>query len=99
MAFYTYIMASGPYGTLYVGSTDSLRRRTYQHREGMRPGFTKSYGVTKLVWFENHDTREGAKARERRIKEWKRRWKIELIESMNPRWEDLGEQLNDLLAF
>jgi putative endonuclease len=72
---------------------------TATHQEGVRPGFTKKYGVKQLVWFENHDTREGAKARERRIKEWKRRWKIELIESVNPRWEDLGEQLNDLLAF
>ena len=99
MTFYTYIMASGPCGTLYTGSTDNLRRRSFEHREGVRPGFTRKYGVRRLVWFEGHETREGAKAHERRIKEWKRRWKIELIEAMNPRWEDLGERLNDLLPF
>ncbi|MDO9224382.1 MAG: GIY-YIG nuclease family protein [Caulobacter sp.] len=97
--FYTYIMASGPNGTLYTGSTDSLRRRSREHREGLRPGFTSRYGVNRLVWFENHETRHGAKTRERQIKEWRRRWKIALIEAMNPGWEDLGMRLNDLLAF
>jgi putative endonuclease len=98
MSFYTYIMASGPYGTLYTGSTDSLSKRVYEHREKIRGGFTAKYEVNKLVWFENFETREGAFRRERRIKEWKRRWKVELIEAMNPEWKDLGEELNNLLV-
>ncbi|HRD47688.1 MAG TPA: GIY-YIG nuclease family protein [Caulobacter sp.] len=94
MAFYTYIMASGPYGTLYIGHTDSLARRAWQHREKQRPGFTAKYGVVRLVWYEVHDTREGAKAHERRLKKWNRAWKIRLIEALNPRWLDLYETLN-----
>ena len=98
MSFFTYIMASGPYGTLYTGSTDDLAKRVYEHREKVRQGFTAKYGVDKLVWFQNFETREGAFRRERQIKEWKRRWKVELIEALNPQWEDLGEDLNHLLA-
>ena len=99
MTFYTYIMASGPYGTLYVGMTDNLRKRAYEHREGLRSGFTKKYGVKQLVWYEAHETREGAFLRERRIKEWKRKWKIELIEAENSGWRDLHDDLNQLLNF
>jgi putative endonuclease len=98
MSFYVYIMASGPYGTLYTGSTDSLSRRVYEHREKIRGGFTAKYGVDKLVWFQNFETREGAFRRERQIKEWKRRWKVELIEALNPEWKDLGDELNNLLV-
>ena len=98
MSFYVYIMASGPYGTLYTGSTDRLSRRVYEHREKIRGGFTAKYGVNKLVWFQNFETREGAFRRERQIKEWKRRWKVELIEALNPEWKDLGEELNNLLV-
>jgi len=98
MSFYTYIMASGPYGTLYTGSTDSLSKRVYEHREKIRGGFTAKYGVDKLVWFQNFETREGAFRRERQIKEWRRRWKVQLIEEMNPEWKDLGEELNNLLV-
>lgn len=93
MAFFTYIMASAPYGTLYVGHTDSMTRRAWQHREGVRPGFTRKYGIVRLVWYEIHDTRDGAKLRERRIKTWNRAWKIQLIESLNPRWLDLYDAL------
>jgi putative endonuclease len=60
MSFYTYIVASGPYGTLYAGSTDDLAKRIYEHREKMRQGFTAKYDVTKLVWFEAHESRENA---------------------------------------
>lgn len=89
LAFYTYIMASRPNGTLYTGHTDKLTRRIWEHREGVRPGFTAKYGVKLLVWYELHDTREGAKTRERQIKKWNRAWKIRLIREVNPDWRDL----------
>ncbi len=91
MAFYTYILASAPHGTLYTGSTDDLTRRVSEHREKIRAGFTAKYGVTQLVWYEVHDTRADAVQRERRIKEWRRKWKIQLIEAANPTWRDLFE--------
>ena len=92
MAFYTYILASGSYGTLYTGSTDGLTRRISEHREKIRGGFTARSGVTQLVWYEVHDTRAGAVQRERRIKEWRRAGKIDLIEAVNPAWRDLYEE-------
>jgi putative endonuclease len=97
--FYAYIMASGRNGTIYVGSTDCLPRRVEQHRTGAFPGFTKTYGVKLLVWFECFETRSGAFRRERQIKEWRRSWKLLLIEEANPTWRDLGEELNNLLGF
>ncbi len=99
MNFYVYILSSGPYGTLYVGSTDNLARRIHQHREKMRPGFTAKYGVTQLVWFQSFEARAHAFRRERQIKEWRRRWKIELIEEANPTWVDIYDELNNLLVF
>jgi putative endonuclease len=99
MNFYVYILASGPYGTLYTGHTDNLARRIFEHREKVRPGFTSKYGVTKLVWFQSFDLRENAFRRERQIKEWRRKWKIELIEAENPTWRDLYDDLNNLLVF
>jgi putative endonuclease len=92
--FYTYIVASKRNGTLYAGSTDGIINRVIQHREKTRSGFTARYGVSILVWFEPHDTREGAFRRERQIKEWRRSWKLQLIEENNPTWRDL---LDDLL--
>ncbi|MDO8295240.1 MAG: GIY-YIG nuclease family protein [Caulobacter sp.] len=89
MAFYVYILASRRNGTLYIGSTDDLSRRTWEHREGIRAGFTKKYGVHLLVWHQAFDTREGAFRRERQMKKWNRAWKIELIERSNPGWRDL----------
>lgn len=91
--FYTYILASRRNGTLYTGSTDSLTRRMYEHREGIRRGFTLKYGVKSLVWFEGYETREAAFRQERRIKEWRRSWKLRLIEAGNPDWRDLYEDL------
>ncbi|MGX1309334.1 putative endonuclease [Amorphus suaedae] len=93
MAFYVYILASGPNGTLYTGMTDDLARRIYEHREKVRPGFTSTYGIAGLVWYEVHDTREAAFLRERQIKKWRRRWKLELIEAINPTWRDLNDSL------
>jgi putative endonuclease len=89
VAFFTYILASGPAGTLYTGSTDNLLGRVWVHREKTLRGFTSRYDVVRLVWFEEHEARAGAFRRERQIKKWLRRWKIELIERENPHWLDL----------
>ena len=89
MAFFTYILASRRNGTLYTGSTDDLIKRVAEHREKLRPGFTSRYGVALLVWYEIHETRNAAFVRERQIKEWKRVWKLELIERKNLAWADL----------
>ena len=89
MAFFTYIVASQRNGTLYTGSTDNLIKRINQHRAGHFDGFTAKYGVAILVWYEVHETRHAAFVRERQIKEWKRVWKLELIEKSNPGWIDL----------
>ena len=89
MAFDVYILASRRNGTLYIGSTDDLSKRTWEHREGVRAGFTKKYGVHLLVWHQAFDTCEGAFRRERQMKKWNRAWKLELIERSNPGWRDL----------
>ncbi|QTD46047.1 GIY-YIG nuclease family protein [Ottowia testudinis] len=88
-----YLLASRYHGTLYVGVTSDLVQRIWQHRQGLADGFTKQYGVHLLVWFEMHATMLDAIAREKRIKEWKRAWKVELIEAANPGWRDLYETL------
>jgi len=92
MAFYVYILASRKNGTLYVGSTDNLTVRISQHRQELIRGFTSRYDVKTLVWYEIHDTRSGAFRRERRIKDWKRAWKIRLIEAGNLEWRDLYQE-------
>ena len=89
MTFWVYILASQRNGTLYVGHTDDLAHRIWQHRESQTPGFTSKYGVTMLVWMEPHRTREDAKLRERQLKKWNRAWKLRLIEEFNPDWKDL----------
>ena len=89
MAFFTYIIASRRNGTVYTGSTDDLIKRVAEHRDKLRPGFTRRYGVALLVWYEVRETRHAAFVRERQIKEWKRIWKLELIERKNPAWADL----------
>jgi putative endonuclease len=93
MGFSVYILASDRNGTLYTGSTDSLTKRIWQHREKVRQGFSARYDVDKLVWFETHMSRENAFRRERRIKKWNRAWKIALIERFNPAWRDLYDDL------
>jgi len=84
-----YILASRRNGTLYVGVTSNLVRRIWEHKNNMVEGYTKRYGVHLLVWFEIHDNMESAIKREKQIKEWKRKWKLELIESKNADWQDL----------
>jgi putative endonuclease len=93
MAFYVYILASQRNGTLYIGHTDSISRRVWEHQEGMRPGFTAKHGVKRLVYYESFEGREGAFRRERTMKKWNRAWKLELIERFNPGWEDLYDTL------
>ncbi|MEI5689051.1 GIY-YIG nuclease family protein [Sphingomonas kyungheensis] len=85
-----YILASRRYGTLYIGVTSNLLARLVQHREGLIPGFTKAYGVRRLVWYERHATMEAAIIREKQLKEWRRAWKIVLIEAQNADWVDLA---------
>jgi putative endonuclease len=88
-----YILASKRNGTLYAGVTSDLVARIWQHREHVVGGFTSTYGVANLVWYELHGTMESAIAREKRIKKWRRAWKIELIESLNPYWNDLWSEI------
>jgi putative endonuclease len=94
MSFYVYIVANKRNGTIYIGMTDDLHRRVGEHKTKAIKGFTSKYGCDKLVWFEEHDTREDAFRRERRIKEWRRSWKLLLIEKDNPTWTDLYESLS-----
>ena len=94
MAFYVYIVASQRNGTIYIGSTDDLARRAYEHRTKLRAGFAARYGCDRLVWYEAHESRETAFRRERNLKEWRRSWKLMLIEERNPDWLDLYETLN-----
>ena len=88
-----YILANKPNGTLYVGVTSDLVRRVWQHKHDMVEGFTKRYGVHTLVWYELHATMAQAIAREKRLKEWNRDWKLVLIEKDNPTWRDLYTDL------
>ena len=88
-------MASGRNGTLYVGVTSDLVARAWQHREHVVDGFTKKYGVDQLAWYELHPTMDSAITREKRIKKWNRQWKLELIESVNPYWNDLWSSIVD----
>jgi putative endonuclease len=92
--FYTYLLASKRYGTLYCGHTDDIAVRVWKHKEKIFRGFTARYGVHCLVWYEAHETRDAAFRRERQIKKWNRAWKISLIEENNPWWNDLYQTLN-----
>jgi putative endonuclease len=88
-AGYVYIMASCKNGTIYLGVTSDLPSRVYAHRVGLNAGFTKRYRCKRLVWFEAHDDLQEARRRELQMKEWKRAWKVRLIETNNVDWEDL----------
>ena len=93
--YFVYILASKLGGTLYIGVTNDLIRRTYEHRQKLVRGFTKQYGVTKLVWYEAHTDVEAAITREKQMKKWNRSWKVGLIEETNPNWDDLYQQIAD----
>jgi putative endonuclease len=84
-----YILASKRNGTLYTGVTSNLLKRVWEHKNRLVEGFTEKYAVHALVWYETHDTMESAIQREKNIKDWKRAWKIRVIEEMNPQWCDL----------
>ncbi|WP_368563654.1 GIY-YIG nuclease family protein [Pseudoxanthomonas sp. UTMC 1351] len=88
-----YILASGRNGTLYIGVTSNLPSRIWQHRNDQVPGFTRRYRVHTLVWHEAHGSMESAIAREKALKEWKRAWKIQMIEDSNPYWRDLYQDI------
>jgi putative endonuclease len=94
VAFFTHMLASKRNGTLYLGYTDDLYRRVFEHREGVLGGFTSKYAVTRLVWFEAFGTREEAWRREKAMKKWRRAWKLALIERHNPGWADLADQIS-----
>ena len=93
MDFWVYILASRPGGTLYVGVTNDLVRRVHEHKSKILPGYTKQYGVDRVVWFEIYDDPATAISREKELKKWRRDWKIRLIEEQNPEWRDLYEMI------
>ena len=90
---YVYILASRSYGTLYIGQTNDLARRMYEHKNSLIDGFTKKYNVKTLVYYEVYENSTEGFVRERRLKEWKRDWKLRLIIENNPKWHDLSEHL------
>ena len=92
-AGYVYMMASRRNGTIYLGVTSDLAARSYQHRNGLIIGFTKTYHCKLLVWYEVHDDLDNARLRELQMKKWNRQWKLSEIERMNPDWNDLFESL------
>jgi len=89
----TYILASQRNGTLYVGVTSDLIKRVWEHRTCVVPGFSRQYNVYNLVWYELHESMFSAIAREKALKNWNRKWKLKLIETFNPDWHDLYEDL------
>ena len=92
--FAVYLMASRRNGTLYAGVTANLAERALAHREKRGAAFTRRHGVSRLVWYELHDTADAAITREKQIKRWKRAWKLRLIEERNPDWRDLFDELS-----
>ena len=88
-----YILASNRNGTLYIGVTSSLVQRVWQHRHDLVEGFTKRYGIRRLVWYQAHNSMQAAIGREQALKQWKRAWKLRLIEEGNPDWKDLTAEL------
>ncbi len=91
--YYVYILASRRNGTLYIGVTNNLIKRVYEHKNDLVEGFTKKYGVHRLVYYEQSENVKSAIEREKRLKTWKWQWKLRLIEEMNPEWNDLYDEL------
>ncbi len=92
-SYYVYILASKKNGTLYIGVTNDLIRRVYEHKNSLVDGFSNKYKTNLLVYYEQYENIESAIIREKRLKKWNRKWKLELIESKNPQWKDLYEML------
>ena len=93
MSYYVYILASRKDGAIYVGVSNDVVRRIYEHRIKAVSSFTSRYNITRLVWFEIYDDPVSAISREKELKKWKRNWKVKLIEVQNPQWEDLYESI------
>jgi putative endonuclease len=93
--YYVYLLARKRDGTLYLGVTNNLARRVWEHRTKAIPGFSARYGVDRLLWYEVYERIDEAITREKALKKWRRAWKIKLIEDMNPEWRDLYETLNN----
>jgi putative endonuclease len=93
VAAWVYIMSNRPNGVLYIGAANEIAARAWQHRTGAIPGFTKRYGLTRLVFVEAHETMDSAIRRERTLKTWRRAWKVRLITEANPNWDDLYDTL------
>ena len=90
--YYVYILASKKHGVLYIGVTNNLKRRVFEHKENRNKGFSWRYNVKRLVYYETYSSIRDAIVREKRLKKWNRTWKVELIEKENPDWEDLSRQ-------
>jgi putative endonuclease len=90
--YYVYILASQRNGTLYIGVTDNLKKRTQEHKTGANDGFTKKYSVHTLVWYDTTPDIASALVREKQIKKWERKWKLRIIEEANPMWKDLSAE-------
>jgi putative endonuclease len=93
MTYFVYLLASRRHGTLYLGVTNDLLRRVWEHKNKVVPGFTTKYSVDRLVWFETHSDVTAAITREKQIKKWRRDWKIALVERENPDWRDLYKSI------
>ena len=93
MGYFVYIVASRKDGAIYIGITNDIVRRIFEHRTKAVPGFASKYNITRLVWFEIYDDPISAISREKELKKWKRAWKIQLIEAQNPEWNDLYESI------
>lgn len=91
--FFVYILTNQRNGTLYIGVTNNLKRRIYEHKNDLLEGFTKKYGLRTLVYYETHENIESAIIREKQLKKWKRLWKLRIIEEKNPNWKDLYEEI------
>jgi len=93
MSYFVYILASRKDGAIYIGVTNDIVRRVYDHRTKAVPGFTSKYNITRLVWFEIYDDPISEISREKELKKWRRAWKVQLIEAQNPDWNDLYESI------
>lgn len=94
MGGYVYIVTNKPNGTLYIGVTSDLPRRAHEHKHGLVPGFSKTYGLTQLVYWQHFDRIDDAIQREKTMKHWTRQWKLNAIIALNPEWRDLYKELN-----